>query len=389
MSQYFATTSKGIEPITAEELRSLGANEIHVMPGGVSFEGDQRLLYRACLSLRSASRVLVQVREFAAKTPEMLYDQVRRVKWQDYLDSDKTFSVDCTISSSKRERELEGDKPSNSRLSHSHFVALKIKDAIVDQLRLKQGARPNVDVKDPDLRVNAYLKEGRCILSFDASGPSLHERGYRIHGALAPLKENLAAAVVAMSGWDGKSPFIDPMCGSGTLVIEAALKALNIAPGLYRKKFGFFRWPDFNQELWREVLEEARQKALKKLDFPIVGYDVNARMVASALENAAQAGLSRVVHFERRSIEALQPVGKSPGVIIVNPPYGERIGEEQSLQALYKTMGDAFKQRMKNWKAFVLTGNLELAKHVGLKAARRHILFNGPIECRLLRYDLY
>ncbi len=403
MARFFATTAKGIEAITADELKRLGAENIEQSFGGVYFEGGNELLYRANLQLRTATRILVPLRDFAAKTPEMLYDQVRRIKWETYLNPEMTFAVDCTIAGSKTlRRGLEGSgenlprprlptdpEPLRERLNNSRFAALKVKDAIVDQLRLKQGARPNIDAQAPDIQVVAYLHGGRCILSLDSSGASLHERGYRLRDAGAPLKETLAAAIIELSGWDPNTPFIDPMCGSGTLPLEAGLKALNIAPGLFRERFGFFSWPDFDEALWTRVVDEARAGINRKIVAPIVGFDHDSEAVATALENSKRAGLTKLVHFERRGLESLVPVGDVPGTVIVNPPYGERLGEVEELKNLYAMLGDLFKQRMKGYTAYIFTGNLELAKHVGLRATRRIELFNGPIDCRLLKYELY
>jgi putative N6-adenine-specific DNA methylase len=379
MPAYFATVARGLEAVAASELERLGATRIEPAFGGVQFEGDLALLYRSCLWLRTATRVLRPLREFAARTPEMLFDQIRRIKWEQYLTPESTFAIDCKIA--------RGSKDVN--LQHSKFAALKIKDAIVDQMRMKLGARASIDVENPDLRIAAYISGGRCALSLDASGASLHERGYRARDTGAPLKETLAAGIVELTGWDGKTPFLDPMCGSGTLVIEAALKALGIAPGLFRDRFGFFGWPDFDEGLWRKTVEEARASAHARADAPIVGYDLGRDAITTALENARRAGLSKSVHFEKRSVEKLDPVGQGPGTLVVNPPYGERLGDVEELKGLYKLLGDLFKQRMKGWTAFIFTGNRELAKCVGLHASRRIELFNGPIECRLLKYDLY
>jgi putative N6-adenine-specific DNA methylase len=227
-------------------------------------------------------------------------------------------------------------------------------------------------------------------LSLDASGRSLHERGYRIQDSGAPLKETLAAALVDLSEWDLKTPFIDPMCGSGTLSLEAAIKALNIAPGLFRDRFGFMGWLDYSESLWGELVEKAQNKVKRRLDAPVLGFDQDRYAIAAAIENATRAGLNKSVHFEKRSIESLEPVaGKPAGVVILNPPYGERLGEVEELKGLYKLIGDLFKQRMKGYQGYIFTGNLELAKHVGLRSAKRMILYNGAIECRFLKYTLY
>lgn len=401
MPKYFATSAKGIESVTAEELKKLGGENVEVGYGGVYFEGDREVLYRANLWTRTASRILMPLRDFSARTPEMLYDQVRRVHWEEYLNPDVTFAIDSTIagmkSVDKAKREARDARnpnpPDRSRdrqgLTHSHYAGLKIKDAIVDRLRTKFGSRPNVDTVNPDVRINAYFSGGKCTLSLDASGSSLHERGYRVEGAKAPLKENLAAAIIELSGWDPATPFIDPMCGSGTLPLEAALKALDVAPGLFRPDYAFFRWPDFDKALWQKELDQAQARVRKRTEAPILGFDRDRMAVATALSNAKSAGLSRAVHFERREVGELAPAGEKPGTVIVNPPYGERLGQVDELRGLYKLLGDLFKQRMKGWNGFIFTGNLELAKSVGLAASKRTVLYNGPIECRLLRYEIY
>ena len=242
MRDYFAVAPKGLEDVTARELEALGAVDIELTMGGVYFSGTTETLYKANLWLRSASRILMPLREFAAASQEMLYDQVRRMKWHEYLDPEKTFAIDCSLA--------------NSRMTHSHFAALKAKDAIVDQLRTKyEGLRPDIDTKDPDVKINLFINNNRCIISLDSSGESLHRRGYRTGGGAAPLKENLAAALLLRAGYDGTMALLDPMCGTGTFLIEAAYIALDCAPGLSRRKFGFFNWPDFDQKLWDDIVQ--------------------------------------------------------------------------------------------------------------------------------------
>lgn len=413
---FFAVSARGLEELTARELSLLGAANIRPSFGGVYFSGDLKILYRANLWLRTASRILLPIRTFSAATPAMLYDQVRRIKWDTIFGNpDRTLAVDCVITGAKsgdggtlsyqnhsifykHDRRNQGP-PS---LSHSHYAALKIKDAIVDQLRLKFGRRPDVDTKNPHLRIHAFLNDRRCTLSLDSSGASLHERGYRQTSAHAPIKETLAAAIVMLTDWEGRRPFLDPMCGSGTLVLEAGLIAINRAPGLFRKHFGFFGWNDFDQSIWNEVYSSAKESEKTNIRTSIVGFDQERLAIAQAIESAKKANLDKVVHFEKRSLDRLEPLGKSgteaplgteaectAGILVVNPPYGERMGQEDSLKALYSHFGDLLKQRMKGWSAYVLTGNPTLAKSVGLHASRRFVLFNGPIECRLLRYDLY
>ncbi|HJV66540.1 MAG TPA: THUMP domain-containing protein [Geomonas sp.] len=371
---FFATTAKGVEEVLAAELNALGASEVKQESGGVRFGGGLEAAYRANLWLRTASRVLMTLAEFPCETPEQLYQGVRAVSWTRYLTTTMTLAVDSSLR--------------DSALTHSGFVALKTKDAIVDTLRDRFGSRPSVDTKDPDLRVNVRLFRNRCTLSLDCSGMPLDRRGYRLDRHEAPLKENLAAALVELSGWDGRVPFLDPMCGTGTIAIEAALKALRIAPGLLRAGFGFQRWPGYDRLLWSRLVKEARQGRLDSLPAPIIGSDISHSAIAMAHQNAGRAGVGDLLRLERYPVgELIPPPG--PGVLVLNPPYGKRLGEEEALRPLYKEIGDVLKQRCKGYTAYLFTGNLELAKSVGLKAARRIVLFNGPIECRLLKYEMY
>lgn len=418
MDKYFAVCARGLEAATAQELKALGAAEIREARSGVEFCAEPEILYRALLGLRTASRVLRPLRDFASANYAMLYDQVRRIPWENYLTPETSFAIDCVISGQGR-REVLAAKPADvqpvrripgrgvitpvirpleapigprhdpTKLEHSHFAALKIKDAIADRMRRERGARPNVNREDPDVRIHALIKDGRCTISLDASGASLHERGYRRSDSGAPLKETLAAGLIQYSGWDADSPFLDPMCGSGTIVIEAAMMALKIAPGLRRARFGCFGWPEFNRELWDRVVAEVTAERRSVLSFPIVGWDDSPKAIAAARENARIAGVDRFVKFEQKEIGDLEPIGGRPGTVIVNPPYGERLGNVEYLRGDYEIMGDLFKKRMAGWKAGVFTGNPELAKAVGLKPSRKFPLWNGPIECRLLKYDLY
>jgi putative N6-adenine-specific DNA methylase len=330
--------------------------------------------YRANLWLRTASRVLMRLAEFPCQTPEELYQGVRSIPWERLITPAMTLAVDCNLR--------------DSALTHSGFVALKTKDAIVDTVRDQTGARPSVDTKDPDLRVNVRLFRNLLTLSLDCSGAPLDRRGYRLDRHEAPLKENLAAALVELSGWDPALPFLDPMCGTGTIAIEAALKGVRLAPGLLRETFGFKRWRDFDRTLWERLVEEARAAVLPELPAAVVGSDLSASAVAMAQQNARRAGVAELVRFSQHRIQELSPP-QGPGVLIFNPPYGKRLGEVEELKPLYKEIGDVMKKRCTGYTAYLFTGNLELAKSVGLKASRRIVLFNGPIECRLLKYELY
>lgn len=377
---FFATTPKGMEPLLTEELRALGASEVQEVRAGASFAGPLECALRACLWSRTASRVLLPLARFPAPTPEALYEGAKAVLWEEHLGPEGTLAVDFASS--------------ESAITHTHFGALKVKDAVVDRLRTAAGTRPSVDLERPDVRVNVHLRKDEATVSLDLSGESLHRRGWRDGTVSAPLKENLAAAILLLAGWpkaalDGR-PLLDAMCGSGTLPIEAAWIALDVAPGLVRKRWGFSRWRGHDAALWDRLLFEARgrdRRGKAKLA-PIVGYDLDARAVRAALENLERAGVHGHVHVEKRELSDCAPVGERPGIFVVNPPYGERLGEEESLKPLYRRIGDTLKQRFPGWDGYVFSGNVALAKEVGLKPARRHVLFNGAIECRLLHIPI-
>ncbi|MBI1920397.1 MAG: RNA methyltransferase [Geobacter sp.] len=370
---FFATTAKGVEDILAAELTALGMSGVTVERGGVRFSGEIADCWRANLWLRTASRVLMPVAEFPCSTPQELYDGVRKVPWPNWLTPDMTMAVDCSLR--------------DSDMTHSGFVALKTKDAIVDAIRDHAGRRPNVDTKDPDLRVNVHLVKNFCTISLDTSGTSLDKRGYRLERTEAPLRETLAAALVMLTGWDGNVPLVDPMCGSGTILIEGAMIAARRAPGLNRH-FGFQRWPGFDREKWEGLLIEVRQQALDTLPARLWGGDVDSKALSTSRYNAERAGVAGFMSFTRGDVRDFSPPA-GPGVLICNPPYGERLGEVDVLKGLYREIGDMLKQRCKGYTAWIFTGNPELAKSVGLKASRRIVLFNGPIECRLLKYEMY
>ena len=410
--KYFAVAARGIESVTAAELEKLGAQAVRAVSGGVHFEGDMLLLFRVSLWLRTASRILRPLREFAAQNPEMLYSQTRRVRWEDYLDPSKTLAVQATIEgaakraehaagnpqgksqedpAARRERFRGKDsrsQPPRQGIDHSMFAALKIKDAIVDRLRREQGERPNVDKENPDILVHAHFAAGRCTLSLDATGSSLHERGYRVRATAAPLKETLAAAIIDLTGWDCRVPFFDPMCGSGTLVIEAAMKAMQMAPGLARRSFGFQRWPEFDGKAWQRVVDEARKQKLAAPPGEIVANDCDPDAIEAAMENARRAGVEQFIRFGVRQFGAMTPPTEQPGFLVTNPPYGLRIGDEAETKALYEEMSQVLKSRYAGWQVFILAGNLTLARHISLIATEKTRLNNGPLECRLLKFEI-
>ena len=369
-----ATTLFGLESILAQELADLGAQQIVVGNRAVEFTGDTRLLYAANLWCRTAIRVLKPFRTFKARDERDLYRQVSKVNWADYLAINQTFAVQSVVS--------------QSTFAHSLFVSQLAKDAIVDQFRQRLGQRPSVDVERPDVRLNLHMHDNFVTLALDASGDSLHRRGYRSHTNVAPLSEVLAAGIILLTGWDKKAPFIDPMCGSGTFLTEAALLARNIAPGWYRRRnFGFMRWPDFDEALYEQVIAAAEAAQQTDAEVTIIGSDVDRDYVAAARQNITQAGLEDDIRVRVQDIAEARGLGES-GVVLVNPPYGERIHPD-NLNGLYKIIGDTFKTNFSGYDAFVFTGNPEAAKHIGLKTSRRIPLYNGPIECRLLKYELY
>ena len=371
---YFATVAHGLEAIAAKELETLGAKEVRPEFTGVHFVGDKATLYRVNLWARTIFRVLVPIQEFFCPNSDTLYKKVQKISWDAYLQPHNTLAVHCT--------------GGNQQLNHTHFTALQVKNAIVDQQRLKLGQRSSIAPENPDLGINVHIHQDRCIISLDSSGTSLHRRGERQAMGAAPLKETLAAALLEMADWDSSLPFLDPLCGSGTLPLEAGLKALNIAPGLFRQKFGFESWPDFDEQLWQELLTQARNSQIPNLKAPIWGSDRDSSVITQARGNASRCNIADQIKFTTTDLSEIEAPADC-GVVICNPPYGERLGDPKELGVLYKSLGDIFKQRFKGWTAYILTGNKELAKKVGLKTSRRIPVYNGSLACTLLKYELY
>jgi putative N6-adenine-specific DNA methylase len=370
----FATCGRGIEPVLAGELRVLGADAVEPGRGGVHFAGDRALLYRANLWLRTAIRVLRPILTTPVTSPEELYDAVRNVDWSTYLTPDHTLAVDCNVR--------------DSHITHSKYAALKTKDAICDQFLERTGRRPSVDVDEPMIGLNLHIYRDEAVLSLDSSGESLHKRGYRPILTRAPLNEALAAALVLLTGWDGATPFADPLCGSGTLPIETTWIAIRRPPGLTRRRFGFQGWMDFDIRLWTELRDEARRGILKQLPAPVVGSDVRRDAIAFATGNARAAGVGHLVRFEVKDLKDFRPPAGPPGTILCNPPYGERIGEEKELRGLYRLLGGILAAHCRGWSAYVFTGNATLARQIGLPPVEQVHLFNGKIPCRLLKFTI-
>jgi len=378
--RFFATSPKGMEDLLVEELRQLGASAAKASLAGAYFQGDLALAYRVCLWSRLANRILLPLAKFPASDAEALYAGVYALHWDQHLGLDNTFLVDFN--------------GSNAQINNTHFGALKVKDAVVDWFRTHQGGRPSIVSIRPDLRLNLHLYGDDATLSLDLSGESLHRRSYRQDGGLAPLKENLAAAILVRAGWPAIAAaggaLVDPLCGSGTLPIEAALIASDTAPGLLRDYFGFLGWKQHDAALWKSLREEAQTRrtlGLSRLP-PIFGYDADPRAVRNALVHLKQAGLDGYIQITQRALAELSAPPVTPGLVIANPPYGERLGEVALLEPLYTQLGERLRTGFGGWRASLFTGNPDLGKRMGLRAKKHHALYNGALPCRLLHFDI-
>ncbi len=374
MAQYFATVARGLEAMATQELQTLGA--VDAEPGfcGVAFSGDRELLYRVNLWARLPFRVLRQVAEFPCRDADDLYAGVQRIDWEQYLTPELTLAVAAT--------------GKTRQLNHTHFTALQVKNAIVDQQRDRFHERSSVDTQHPDVQINVHLYRDLATVSLDSSGESLHRRGYRPAVGQAPLKESLAAALIYLSGWQPDQAFCDPLCGSGTLPLEATLIGLNRAPGLFRDRFGFESWPDFDARLWQRLCQQAYEGQKDMLTAPMVGCDRDSKVIIQARSNAKNCDVSSQIAFRAQELSTVEAPDDS-GILLCNPPYGERLGRDEDLGAFYKLLGDVMKQRFKGWTAFVLSGNKALAKSIGLKSSQRTPVLNGNLPCQLLKYELY
>ena len=374
MNQKFeliAKTFQGLEEVLAQELTELGAEDIQIGNRMVSFSGDKAMMYKANFYLRTAIRILKPIKHFTATTADEVYNAVKDIAWEEYLDATNTFAVDSVIFSED--------------FRHSKFVAYKVKDAIADYFREKTGNRPSVRINNPDIQINIHIAENNCTLSLDSSGESLHRRGYRQEQVEAPLNEVLAAGIILLTGWRGECDLIDPMCGSGTIPIEAALIARNIAPGVFRKEFGFEKWKDFNQELFDEIYNDDSQE--REFTHKIYGYDNNPQANAIAQRNVKAAGVSKDIVLKIQPFQQFeQPAEKS--IIIMNPPYGERISSDDLL-GLYEMIGERLKHAFTGNDAWVLSYREECFEQIGLKASVKIPLFNGALECHLREYQIF
>ncbi len=380
--QLFATTPKAMETILTDELHTLGINDIKATMAGVAFQGDLETAYRACLWSRTANRILLVLSTFTVKTQDDLYNGVKKIDWFEHIEPEHSFAVSFSAKNS-------------SVINNTHFGALKVKDAIVDQMRAKFSKRPSIDTEQPHIRINVYLNGENAQLSLDLSGESLHRRGYRDINIKAPIKENLAAAMLLRSGWpkiaQQNGSLIDPMCGSGTLLLEGAMIAADYAPGLLREYFGFFGWKKHDAPCWQKLINEAQQRKIAGLlKLPtIVGFDKDRHTVNAALTHITNAGLQTKIHVECRDIEQAAPAKSwRPGLVICNPPYGERLGDEQETAELYKKFGEALKAHFIGWKAAMIISDPELGFRLGIRSHKPITLFNGALECKLLRLDI-
>ena len=373
-SRILITCAKGITPFLREELILLRFPVLSETIAGIATEGTIEDTLRLNLMLRTGHRVLFLLKEFAARDGEALYAAVLQIAWEEHIAADGYLCVTSSV-----------DNPS---IRDSRYANVKCKDAIVDRIKEKCGQRPDSGPDQDRSVVNLYWKDDRCSLYFDTSGGPLSRRGYRKIPLTAPMQETLAAAVILASGWNGNRNFINPMCGSGTLAIEAALIALNRAPGLLRNNYGFMHLKGFNESLWNDLRAQAKKEAKKTLDCRIIATDIRREAVEAAKKNAATAGVEHLIEFDVCDYSGTT-VPDGGGIVILNPEYGERMGKIKELESVYKGIGDYFKQKCRGYKGYIFTGNLELAKKVGLRAKRRIQFFNGSIECRLLEYELY
>lgn len=370
-TELVAKTFRGLEEVLAKEIEQLGGENIRIATRAVMFRGDAEMICRVNYHLRTALRVLMHLHSFTACDEHQLYRGAMEYDWSEHLTNETTFAVDGVLNS--------------PHFNHSQYIALKVKDAIADQFRKKTGSRPSVDKTNPDIRFNLHISGDKCSILLDSSGESLHKRGYRTAGHSAPLNEVLAAGLVKLSGWNCNSNFVDPMCGSGTIVLEAALMAHNIPPGIYRKHFAFEKWPGFDLSLVEKIHNEDYPE--KEFRYKITGSDISPEAISIARNNAKSAFLHRKVEFRISSFENYIPP-EGGGVLIVNPPYGERLKQGDPV-LFHSVIGDTLKKRYEGYEAWVFSGNTDAVKKVGLKPSKKIVLFNGPIESHFHKFSIY
>ena len=381
-----AKTFKGLEEVLAQELIELGANDVQLGRRAVSFRGDKALLYRANLCLRTALRVLVEIKNEklkltnsrSQKPEDQFYELVKRVDWARYMSLDNTFAVDATVYSES--------------FRNSRFVTYRVKDAIVDYWTEKAGKRPNVQAQQPDVQVHVHIANEQVTISLDSSGESLHKRGYRVANTEAPISEVLAAGMLLMAGWKGQSDFYDPMCGSGTMPIEAALIARNIAPGVFRQSFGFEHWPDFDADLWSDIYNDDSQE--REFHHKIYGSDASFYAIQQAAKNVKSAGVQQDVELRQIRMEEIKWGNEEintceNALVMINPPYGERLASNKDMEELYSKIGTALKHQFTGSTAWIISSNAAAMKCIGLKPSKKMHLLNGELDCQFNRYDLF
>jgi putative N6-adenine-specific DNA methylase len=367
-----AKTQFGLEEVLATELRNIGATDVEVHNRAVSFTGDLRIMYKANLWLRTALKVLLPIEKFRAKNETQLYDGIKKIKWDDYLDKEGRFVIRTSLKS--------------DFFNHSQYVSLKSKDAIADQFRDKYGIRPSVDLTHPDLSIDIHINKDEVTVSLDSSAESLHRRGYRTDSTLAPINEVTAAGMILLTGWNGEGNYVDPMCGSGTLLIEAAMIAKNMPPNLNRAQFGFERWKNYDPTLFAQVREEA-VAAIRESKASIFGSDKTFKAIEISRENITRAGLDEDIKVSNKRFEEVKgPEGG--GIMIINPPYGERLPIEE-IGAFYKMMGDQMKKEFNGYDVWVISSNIPALKMTGLAPSKKIMLYNGALECRFHKFEIY
>lgn len=382
-----AKTFKGLEEVLAQELIELGANDVQIERRAVSFMGDQALLYRANLCLRTALRVLVSVKTVSLRSPKRkivkpedeLYEAVKAIEWSRYMSADTTFAIDATVYS--------------ETFRNSRFVTYRVKDAIADYWQEKAGRRPNVKISEPDLYINVHIANEQLTVSLDSSGESLHKRGYRVATTEAPINEALAAGMLLMAGWKGQVDFYDPMCGSGTLLIEAALIARNIAPGLFRQSFAFEKWKDFDADLWSDIYNDDSRE--RPFEHRIYGSDASFYAIRQAEKNIKAAGVQHDVELKQIRMEEIKTsnlqsqISNASPLVMLNPPYGERLKSNKEMEDLYSSIGTALKHQFAGATAWIISSNEAAMKCIGLKPSKKYRLLNGELDCQFNRYDLF
>jgi len=367
-----AKTLFGFEELLAGELKKMGAQKVKIGVRNVSFMGDLGFMYKANLGLRTAIKILKPIDSFSVRDEEDLYKKMKRIPWEKYMDEDGALAIDATVHS--------------DYFTHSLFIAQKSKDAIVDRFREKTGTRPDVDLDYPDLKINVHISEKQVIVSLDSSGISLHKRGYKVSTNVAPINEVLAAGMVMLSGWNGNGDFLDPMCGSGTVLIEAAMIACNIPPNLHREEFAFERWKDWDKELYLTIEDSLLNKA-KEFHYKIKGYDMDIVSIDMAMDNIKSANLEDYIELKHQDFFQTKKETVGPLHMVFNPPYNERISIDT--ESFYKSIGDTLKQGYPGTNAWFITSNIEALKYVGLRPSRKIHLFNAKLESRLVKYEMY